>query len=109
MRLHALLLGLLRDGEQGLLEGQSRAHQGRQLAGEQREVGRRDPPQQAEGALAPGLFLRDFRHHDRQQLLLAQLLADLTRGIALEDALALLAGRVKGGVFEGTHRISPRG
>jgi len=47
--------------------------------------------------------LRHLGDRDRQQLLLAQLLADLARRVAFEDALALAPAGIKGGVFERAH------
>ena len=47
-------------------------------------------------------FLRNLGDRDRQQLLLAQQLADLARAVAFEDALALAAAGIERGVFEGT-------
>jgi hypothetical protein len=106
--LHARLLGLLRDREQRLLQRQTGAHQGGQLAGEQRQVGGGDLAREAEGLLARGLLLGHFRDRDRQQLLLAQQLADVARRVALEDAGALAAAGLKGCVFEGAQLPSPR-
>src|SRR5204863_3182569 len=104
--LHARLLGLLRNREQRLLQRQAGARQCGQLPGEQRQVRRRDAPGEAEGALAPGFLLRDLGDRDRQQLLLAQLLADLARRVAFEDALALAAAGIEGGVFERAHQVA---
>jgi hypothetical protein len=57
----------------------------------------------ARSALPGGLLLGDLGDRDRQQLLLAQQLADVPRGIAFEDPLALLAGGIERYVFERAH------
>ena len=92
--LDARLLGLLRDREQRFLERQAGAHQRGELACEQGEIGRGDAAREsdAETLLAARLGLHDFGDVDRQQLLLAQELADLPRRIALDDAFAFAAG-----------------
>jgi len=97
----------LRDREQRLFQRQPGARQRGQLPGEQRQVPGRHPPGEAEGALAPGFLQRDFGDRDRQQLLLAQLLADLARRVAFEDALALAAASIEGRVFERA-QLNPR-
>ncbi len=110
--LHARLLGLLRDGEQRFLERQAGAHQGGQLAREEREIGRSDAADEAERLLAVRFLLRHLVDGDRQELALAQELADVPRGVAFQDALAFLAGVVERYVFEGPHGavfFNPRG
>ena len=55
----------------------------------------------AEALLATRFGLHDLRDIDWQELLLAQELADLARGIPFDDTFAFAAGRVDGRVFEG--------
>jgi hypothetical protein len=49
------------------------------------------------------LALRDLRHGDRQQLPLAQQLADVPRRVAFENAFAFPAAGLEGGVLERAH------
>ena len=103
--LHARRFGLLGDGEQGFLQRQRGVHQGCQLPGDQCQV---------VGRHASGAGVKDcWRDASRSAIsrpssgsswLLAQQLADLAGGVALEDARAFLAGGIDSGVFESPHQ-----
>ena len=68
-----------------------------------RSAGRHGPAQR-EGLLARGFLLGDFRHRERQELALAQQLADLARRVALDDAAGFAPAGIDRRVFECAHR-----
>ena len=84
------------NGEQRFLERQAGTHQRRELPGDQRQVGGGHAAcdADAEALLAARFVLGDLGDVERQELALAQQLADLARRVALDDALAFAAGGV---------------
>ncbi len=78
-------------------------HERGDLAGDQREIGRPECSANREGLLTAGFLLGDLGDAQRQQVALAQLLADSLGRVALDDALLLLSPRVNRGVFECPH------
>jgi hypothetical protein len=105
--LDARLLGLFGDRLQRLLERQAGVQQGRELAGQQRQIERREPRRMKPRARLCfcSLCAASWIVH-RQQLLLAQQLAHVLRGVAFDQPLALLALRIERGVFERAHQSS---
>ncbi len=101
--LDARVLGLLADGRQRLLDRQGGMHERGDLAGDQREIGCPECSANREGLLTAGFLLGDLGDAQRQQVALAQLLADSLGRVALDDALLLLSPRVNRGVFECPH------
>src|SRR5262249_29350452 len=98
------LFGLLADGQQRFFERQTRAHESRELAREQREVETRDAAPQAELAPSDSLALLDLGDLDGKQLLLAQQLANVARRIALKHAAMLFADRIDRDVLVRAHQ-----
>src|SRR5690606_40701953 len=94
-RLDLLRAGLRRGSAQRFLDRQRGLHQRRQLAGDQRQVARREAATETEtaGAAAfPGTGLLDLQ---RRPLLVAQQLAGLARAVRLDQALLLSAARIQ--------------
>ncbi|MNQ76873.1 hypothetical protein D3C85_917220 [compost metagenome] len=95
------LLALLGHRPQRLLYGEAGSHQGRQLTGDQRQLGGGRPaPEQHEAIRLPLRLLGGLVHLERGQPLLAQQLAYLAGGVTLHHPGFLSAPAVEGLVFK---------
>ncbi len=104
------LFGLFGDGLQRFLERQSGAQKGGKLAGQEREIERREAAAHERSPLALILLLalRGFLDLHGQELLFAQQLPHVLRGVAFDQPLAFPSLGVEGDIFERAHP-SPRG
>ena len=95
--LQARLVRLLRHRTQAFFQRQSGTHQGGQLASQQGELGGADAAAQQSNAGLPARVcpLDHFLDSQRDPALLAQLLAHLARGIALENTFLLAAAGIQ--------------
>jgi hypothetical protein len=105
--LHARLFCLFADRLQRFLERQARAQQGRQLARQQGQIERRQTAaHETAGAAFLQLALRRFLDFHRQQLFVAQQLADMLGRVAFDQTFAFSSLRIERGVFERAHQSS---
>ena len=100
-------LGLLGDRLQRFLQRQSGTQQGGQLARQQGQIERREPAaHESAGPALLELALSRLLDVHGQEVLLAQQLAHMLGGVALDESFALLALRIESRVFERAHQSS---